>query len=70
MEVEIRIEKVYGINKMYPVNKAAKFFTALTGKKTFNTRELQVIRDLGFTITIKQPTLEELQEKGVDHVEH
>ena len=50
MELTIRIEKVYGVTKIYPVDKNAKFFTTLTGKKTLTSRDILTIENLGFTI--------------------
>jgi hypothetical protein len=52
MLVEIKEKSVYGGTLLYPNNQTAIFFAELINKKTFNTRDLDIITDLGYTIKI------------------
>lgn len=48
--VEISVRNVYGIPKIYPVNKAALVFANIAGKKTLDQADLANIKALGFRV--------------------
>lgn len=50
MEVQLLTKTVYGNQTFYPMNDAAKTFSALTGKKTLNAADIKKIQSLGFNI--------------------
>jgi hypothetical protein len=48
--VQIQVRNVYGIPKIYPVNKAALVFANIAGKKTLDQADLANIKALGFRV--------------------
>ncbi|WP_341714494.1 hypothetical protein [Limnobacter sp.] len=48
--VQIQVRNVYGIPKIYPVNKAAQVFANIAGKKTLDEADLANIKALGFLV--------------------
>lgn len=48
--VEIQVRNVYGIPKIYPLNKAALVFANIAGKKTLDQADLANIKALGFRV--------------------
>jgi hypothetical protein len=42
---------------IYPVNDLALSFSRLTGKKTFNKGEIDIIKDIGFKVQVEQQSL-------------
>ncbi len=60
MSITVRMDKVYGKLMCYPVDDAAKLFSELTGKKTFDSRDLNNIRALGFMIEIEKVSVDKL----------
>lgn len=50
--VKVTIKNVYGNELIYPVNRPAKLFANLTGKKTFDETDLETIKALEFKIEL------------------
>jgi hypothetical protein len=48
--VILKTRNVYGNDLVYPVNVLAQQLARLIGAKTFNTANLQIIRDMGFKV--------------------
>tara|TARA_R110000824_G_scaffold95101_4_gene228834 strand:- start:2195 stop:2419 length:225 start_codon:yes stop_codon:yes gene_type:complete len=66
MTVEIKIKEAYGITRFYPVNQTAMMLTEMTpNRKTLTARNLRIIEDLGYTVTVL-PNTPELWWKGYD----
>lgn len=57
MTITVSIKNVYGNDLIYPVCDKAIQFAKLTGKKTLSKHDLNIIKDLGYTITAKTPNL-------------
>jgi hypothetical protein len=57
MNVIVEQRNVYGNIKFYPVNDLAKLFAALMRQKTFDSRNLYDIKNLGVTVIIDQKTI-------------
>ena len=57
MSILIKIKNVYGRELIYPIDAAAETFARLTGKKTLDRSDLELIKQLGFEIKIKEVTL-------------
>lgn len=55
--VLVEVRSVYGTDKVYPVNDAAKHFARLTGTKTFSPSNIADISALGFKIVVAQKEL-------------
>jgi hypothetical protein len=45
---------VYGNEMIYPVDENAKVFCFLMGKKTMSRRDISKIKELGYTVFVKQ----------------
>jgi hypothetical protein len=57
MNITVRITKNYGQRAVYPVCDIAQKLAALVGHKTFTDRDLDGIKDLGYTISVAAETL-------------
>lgn len=49
-ELEVCVKNVYGVERIYPTNAAAEELCRLIGKKTFNTKDLEILKRLGYEI--------------------
>ena len=54
----VSVKIVYGNAAIYPENATARLFTHIAGTKTLTQALLNDIRSLGFSIQVKQQTLE------------
>ena len=57
MNIIVTIKQVYGNEAIYPVCDKAKALAALAGTKTLTRAALTQIKNLGFQITVQQPTV-------------
>jgi hypothetical protein len=55
MNAIVQIKTHYGTQYIYPVCETALNLARLTGKKTFSHRDIDVIKDLGYSINVQQP---------------
>ena len=53
----VKIQNVYGVERIYPVNETAKKITSLTRKKTLDRDEIEVIKKLGYQVEVITETL-------------
>jgi hypothetical protein len=53
MSVILDIKNVYGNELIYPVCETSKELLKLTGKKTFNRTDINILKNLGYQITLK-----------------
>lgn len=54
----ISVRNVYGNQNAYPECGNSRLFAELIGKKTFSTRDFNIITKLGFNISFKQQSFE------------
>lgn len=54
MNIQVKVKNVYGIEKIYPVCERAKLFASLAGQITLTYREINLIKQLGYTIDVVQ----------------
>ena len=52
MQIKVSIKNVYGVERIYPINQKAIYFTHLTNKKTFDRDEIEVIKKLGYQVEV------------------
>jgi hypothetical protein len=52
----VKVEKVYGTEKIYPVSKEATIFCALLGQKTLTRNDIMKIKALGYTVEVAAQT--------------
>lgn len=57
MEILVTLKSVYGRDTVYPACPKAQTFAALAGTKTLQPHTLRLIKDLGYTVTVSQPTI-------------
>lgn len=50
MIVQIEVKSVYGVNKIYPVNTAAKALARIAGTKTLSVSDIQNAITLGLEV--------------------
>lgn len=50
MQVQIEVKKVYGVDKIYPINDAAKALARIAGTKTLSISNLQNASTLGLEV--------------------
>lgn len=54
MSVQVQIKNVYGNTTIYPVCQKAKTFASMVGQKTLTARDIQHIKELGYTVEVIQ----------------
>jgi len=52
MKIQVLIKNIYGRETIYPVCDQAKIFASLAGQKTLTSREIRLIKDLGYSIEV------------------
>lgn len=57
MKIIVSIKQIYGKSLIYPENEPAKLFTQISRRKTLDRQDVEVIKQLGFEVEIKQETL-------------
>ena len=59
MQITVTIKSVYGVERIYPVCETAKIFTRLLGSATLTRRNIDHIKQLGYSVTCvsEQPTV-------------
>ena len=57
MEILVRITTNYGARAVYPVCGTAQIFADIAGTKTLKPETINLIKKLGYTISIAQETL-------------
>lgn len=56
MKIQVKIKNVYGKESIYPVCKLAQQFAALVQQKTLTSREIKLIKEMGYSIEVIQET--------------
>ena len=57
MDITVEIKNVYGHVDIYPICSKAQLFTRLTKTKTLSTWDINKIKELGYIVNVKTPTL-------------
>lgn len=57
MNITVEIKNIYGNEMIYPVCEKSKSFAAISGTKTLSRNNICHIKDLGYSITVKQKGL-------------
>jgi len=57
VQLTIEIKSVYGVERIYAVCNNAKLITKLKQSKTLSKDDISILRELGYTIQTKQPTI-------------
>ena len=52
MTIQVKIKNVYGKETIYPVCESAKAFATLAKQTTLTSREISLIKQLGYTIEV------------------
>jgi len=50
--VEVQAKDVYGIIRFYPLNDNTKLILEIKGKKTFEHKDLEILKRLGFRVEL------------------
>lgn len=54
--LEIAVRKVYGVDRIYPMNVLAKEFARLLERQTLTVGDLRIIKGMGFEIVENSAT--------------
>lgn len=54
MSIQVTIKNVYGRDLIYPHDDKAKTFARLVGQDTLTKQDIELIKQLGFTIEVVQ----------------
>jgi hypothetical protein len=57
MQLTVEIKSVYGVERIYAVCNNAKLITKLKQSKTLSKEDISILKELGYTIQTKQPTI-------------
>ena len=57
MQLIVEVKNVYGVERIYAVCNNAKLITKLKQSKTLNKEDISILRELGYKIETKQPTI-------------
>jgi hypothetical protein len=57
MQLIVEVKNVYGVERIYAVCNNSKLITKLKQSKTLNKEDISILRELGYTIETKQPTI-------------
>jgi len=57
MQLTVEIKSVYGVERIYAVCNNAKLITKLKQSKTLSKEDISILRELGYRIETKQPTI-------------
>ncbi len=52
MTIQVEIKNIYGNETVYPVCEHAKLLAKLAGHKTLTSYDVQVIKQLGYTVEV------------------
>jgi len=55
--ITVRIDSNYGCRVIYPACHTSKLIAQLAGTRTLTDRALAVVKQLGYTVNVQQPTL-------------
>lgn len=55
--ITVRVDSNYGIRVVYPACHTSKLIAQLAGTRTLTDRALAVVKQLGYSINVQQPTL-------------
>ncbi len=54
MSVQVQIKHHYGRTLIYPVCEKSKLFAKLAGKKTFDSGDVSIMKELGYEVNVVQ----------------
>lgn len=52
--ITVQLKNVYGEQKIYPACKESLFFANLAGTKTLTQDKINLIKEMGYTISVQQ----------------
>lgn len=60
MKIQVEIKNIYGRETIYPMCDKAKTFASLVGQKTLTTRDINLIKQLGYSVEVTHSQPKEL----------
>ena len=58
MQLTVEIKSVYGVERIYAVCNNSKLITKLKQSKTLSKEDISILREMGYKIETKQPTIQ------------
>lgn len=56
-EFIVSIRNVFGNERIYPISEPALLIAKLMERKTFNKNDIEIIKKLGFSVSVKAQTI-------------
>jgi hypothetical protein len=56
-EFIVNIRSVFGNERIYPISESALLIAKLMERKTFNRDDIEIIKKLGFSVSVKAQTI-------------
>ena len=57
MNITVEVKNVYGMDRIYPACGKSRIFTMIANTKTLSNYDIDKIKELGYTVQVKTPTL-------------
>jgi hypothetical protein len=57
MQLIVEVKNIYSVERIYTVCNNSKLITKLKQSKTLNKEDISILRELGYKIETKQPTI-------------
>ena len=57
MQLIVEIKNIYGVERIYDVCNNSKLITKLKQSKTLSKEDISILREMGYKIETKQPTI-------------
>ena len=57
MHITVEVKNVYGMDRIYPACGKSRIFTMIANTKTLSNYDIDKIKELGYTVQVKTPTL-------------
>ena len=56
-EFVVNIRSVFGNERIYPISESALLIAKLMERKTFNRNDIEIIKKLGFSVSVEAQTI-------------
>lgn len=54
MELTVKVKSVFGVDRIYPACEKSELFNKLTAGTTMMPRDIEVIKELGYTVKVEE----------------
>ena len=65
MQITVKIDRIYGIQTVYPVCKTAVLFSRIAGTKTLTANTLQHIETMGYSVVVEHEEIKTFKNLSI-----